>query len=68
MVRLFDCCWVELAGYPRAELVIQKKLKPRIFAIDEFLYDEFGNPLVQNPEAPRILMVHKGTIAPRRRA
>ena len=56
-IRLFDCCWVELEGYARPELVIQKRLKPRIFAIDEFLYDEAGNPLAHNAAAPRIRLV-----------
>ncbi|MEI9904554.1 MAG: hypothetical protein WDN06_11685 [Asticcacaulis sp.] len=56
-IRLTDCCWVELEGYPRPELVIQKRLKPRIFAIDEFLYDEAGNPLAHEISAPRILVV-----------
>ncbi len=56
-IRLFDCCWVELEGYARPELVIQKKLKPKIFVIDEFLYDEAGNALAHQATAPRILMV-----------
>lgn len=56
-IRLYDCCWVELEGYARPELVIQKRLKPRIFAIDEFLYDERGNPMAHETSAPRILMV-----------
>lgn len=56
-IRLYDCCWVELEGYARPELTIQKRLKPKIFAIDEFLYDEFGNPLAHETSAPRILLV-----------
>ncbi len=63
-IRLYDCCWVELEGYPRPELVIQKRLKPRIFVIDEFLYDEFGNPLAHETSAPRVVVV---VAAPRRR-
>ncbi len=56
-IRLYDCCWVELEGYPRPELVIQKRLKPKIFAIDEFLYDEAGNALAHQTTAPRVRMV-----------
>ncbi len=56
-VRLYDCCWVELEGYARPELVIQKRLKPRIFVIDEFLYDEHGNALAHMDNAPRVVMV-----------
>ncbi len=59
-IRLYDCCWVELEGYVRPELVIQKRLKPKIFAIDEFLYDEAGNPLAHQDHAPRILVIVAG--------
>ena len=65
--KLFDCCWVELHGYPRPELVIQKRLKPKIFAIDEFLYDEAGKPLATNPDAPVILVIYATTVSPRKR-
>ncbi len=56
-IRLIDCCWVELEGFARPELVLQTKLKPRLFAIHQFIYDEAGNPLPHNPDAPRILVV-----------
>ena len=65
--KLFDCCWVELQGYPRPELVIQKRLKPKIFAIDEFLYDERGTALSVNADAPAILVIYASTISPRRK-
>lgn len=65
--KLFDCCWVELHGYARPELVIQKRLKPKIFAIDEFLYEESGKPLSVNADAPVILTIYATTISPRRR-
>ena len=55
--KLVDCCWVELEGYARPELVIQKRLKPRIFAVRSYLYDEQGVALLHNQEAPRILAV-----------
>ena len=63
--RLFDCCWVELHGYARPELVIQKRMKPKVFAIDEFLYEESGKPL--SPDAPLILAIYATTISPRRK-
>ncbi len=56
-IKLVDCCWVELDGFARAELVIQKRLKPRVFSICSYLYDEYGSALPSNPEAPRILTV-----------
>lgn len=63
--KLFDCCWVDLQGYPRPELVIQKRMKPKIFAIDEFLYDERGAALSQ--DAPAIQVIYNTTFAPRRK-
>ncbi len=57
MDRLIDCCWVELEGDLRPQLVIQKRLKPLIFAVGDWLYAECGSPLPHNPEAPRILMI-----------
>ncbi len=68
LIKLVDCCWVELDGFARAELVIQKRLKPRIFAIRSYLYDETGSPLSHNPEAPRILAVMAPISQGRRRA
>ncbi|ESQ92032.1 hypothetical protein ABAC460_03790 [Asticcacaulis sp. AC460] len=65
--KLFDCCWVDLQGYPRPELVIQKRWKPKIFAIDEFLYDERGTALPVNADAPAILVIYNTTVSPRRR-
>ncbi len=65
--KLFDCCWVQLHGYPHAELVIQKRMKPKIFAIDEFLYEECGKPLATNPDAPAVLVIYATTISPRRK-
>lgn len=62
MNRLIDCCWVEVEGEPRAQLVIRKHLKPLIFSIGQWLYDENGNPLPHNPLAPRIrLIMHPRT-------
>ena len=62
MDRLIDCCWVELEGDLCPQLVIQKRLKPLIFAVGEWLYAECGSPLPHNPEAPRIrLILHPRT-------
>lgn len=57
MDRLIDCCWVELEGDLRPQLVIRKRLKPLIFAVGEWLYAECGTPLAHNPQAPRILVI-----------
>ena len=64
--KLFDCCWVELHGYARPQLVVQKTLKPRIFRIDDRLYDERGSALPVNPDAPAVLAIYNTTISPRR--
>jgi len=56
--RLFDCCWVEAQGFRRPQLIIQKRLKPPIFALDAWLYDQYANPLPTNPEAPRITVIY----------
>jgi len=58
-VRLFDCCWVEAVGYARPQLVIRKRLRPAIYAIDAWLYDEDANPLPVNPDAPRITVIYQ---------
>ncbi|MDV6329822.1 hypothetical protein [Asticcacaulis sp. 201] len=68
MSKLYDCCWVELEGRPRPELVIQKKLKPRLFIIGEHLYDENCNPLPTNPQAPRVLVIMHPQMRGRSRA
>ncbi len=68
MDRLIDCCWVELEGDLRPQLVIRKRLKPLIFAVGEWLYAECGTPLAHNPEAPRILIILHPRSHGRRRA
>ncbi len=64
--KLFDCCWVELQGHARPQLVVQKKLKPRIFRIGDFLYDERGTALPCEGEPPTVLLIYNTTISPRR--
>ena len=57
MDKLYDCCWVELEGELRPQLVIRKRLKPAIYAMGTWLYAECGSPLSHNPDAPRILSI-----------
>lgn len=64
--RLFDCCWVELDGYRRPQLVVQMRMKPPIFAIDAYLYDERGRAMPTHADAPRVLVIYNTTISPRR--
>jgi hypothetical protein len=68
MDRLIDCCWVEIEGEARPQLVIRKRLKPLIFAVGEWLYSEYGMPLPHNPDAPRILVIMHPRTHGRRRA
>ncbi len=64
--KLFDCCWVELHGHARPQLVVQKTMKPKIFRIADMLYDERGSALPVNADAPQVLVIYNTTISPRR--
>ncbi|MGN6423202.1 MAG: hypothetical protein ACTHLA_07835 [Asticcacaulis sp.] len=55
--RLEDCCWVEIEGEARLQLVLRRRLRPAIYAVGDWLYAESGSPLAHNPEAPRILLI-----------
>jgi len=55
--RLEDCCWVELEGDERLQLVLRRRLKPPVYAVGAWLYAEGGSPLAHNPDAPRILVI-----------
>lgn len=66
--KLFDCCWVELDGVCHAQLVIQVKRRPALFAIGEYLYTESGKAIATQPDAPYIAVIHNSTLAPRRRS
>lgn len=64
--KLFDCCWVELDGFLRPQLVVQMRMKPPVFAIGPALYDERGRAMPTHPDAPRVLVIYNTTISPRR--
>ena len=64
--KLFDCCWVELDGFQRPQLVVQMRMKPPVYAIGPGLYDESGRAMPTHPDAPRVLLIYNTTISPRR--
>ncbi len=64
--KLFDCCWVELQDYARPQLVVQMRMRPAMFRIDDYLYDERGTPMPTHADAPQVLVIYNTTISPRR--
>lgn len=66
--KLFDCCWVELDGVRHAQLVIQIKRRPALFAVGEYIYNELGQALPTQPDAPAIKVIHATTLSPKRKS